>query len=172
MASSDYLTDPDCRLMPCSVSFTSPPSLFTVKLPQIFKLMGAKSAEGLSFHTVLLELLAITATMVYSIANKFPFRLAPHLKSQSRDSRGARTWNTRTMVTAERPAALCVGVCAMCGVRRGVTVWWFPQCLGRGSVPHAADRRHRLPHPALRRENQPRYDGVLRSLRFVRRVSV
>ncbi|TNN31860.1 Mannose-P-dolichol utilization defect 1 protein [Liparis tanakae] len=53
-----------------------------VKLPQIFKLMGAKSAEGLSFHTVLLELLAITATMVYSIANKFPFRLAPHLKSQ------------------------------------------------------------------------------------------
>ncbi|KAK9524501.1 hypothetical protein VZT92_016892 [Zoarces viviparus] len=44
-----------------------------VKLPQIFKLMGAKSAEGLSFHTVLLELLAITGTMAYSIANKFPF---------------------------------------------------------------------------------------------------
>ncbi|XP_034413015.1 mannose-P-dolichol utilization defect 1b [Cyclopterus lumpus] len=44
-----------------------------VKLPQIFKLMGAKSAEGLSFNTVLLEMLAITATMVYSISNKFPF---------------------------------------------------------------------------------------------------
>ncbi|KAK9524500.1 hypothetical protein VZT92_016891 [Zoarces viviparus] len=44
-----------------------------VKLPQIFKLMGAKSAEGLSFHTVLLELLAFTGTMAYSIANKFPF---------------------------------------------------------------------------------------------------
>uniref|UniRef100_G3Q9G7 Mannose-P-dolichol utilization defect 1 protein homolog n=1 Tax=Gasterosteus aculeatus TaxID=69293 RepID=G3Q9G7_GASAC len=44
-----------------------------VKLPQILKLMGAKSAEGLSFHTVLLELLAITGTMAYSIANKFPF---------------------------------------------------------------------------------------------------
>ncbi|XP_042368261.1 mannose-P-dolichol utilization defect 1b [Plectropomus leopardus] len=44
-----------------------------VKLPQIFKLLGAKSAEGLSFHTVLLELLAITGTMVYSITNKFPF---------------------------------------------------------------------------------------------------
>ncbi|KAM8897703.1 mannose-P-dolichol utilization defect 1b isoform 1-T1 [Spinachia spinachia] len=44
-----------------------------VKLPQIFKLTGAKSAEGLSFHTVLLELLAITGTMAYSIANKFPF---------------------------------------------------------------------------------------------------
>ncbi|XP_059210604.1 mannose-P-dolichol utilization defect 1b [Centropristis striata] len=44
-----------------------------VKLPQIFKLMGAKSAEGLSFQTVLLELLAITGTMAYSIVNKFPF---------------------------------------------------------------------------------------------------
>ncbi|XP_019955822.1 mannose-P-dolichol utilization defect 1b [Paralichthys olivaceus] len=44
-----------------------------VKLPQILKLMGAKSAEGLSFNSVLLELLAITGTMAYSIANKFPF---------------------------------------------------------------------------------------------------
>ncbi|XP_041840817.1 mannose-P-dolichol utilization defect 1b [Melanotaenia boesemani] len=44
-----------------------------VKLPQILKLMGAKSAEGLSFKSVLLELLAITGTMVYSITNKFPF---------------------------------------------------------------------------------------------------
>ncbi|KAM4536430.1 mannose-P-dolichol utilization defect 1b [Odontesthes bonariensis] len=44
-----------------------------VKLPQILKLMRAKSAEGLSFKSVLLELLAITGTMVYSIANKFPF---------------------------------------------------------------------------------------------------
>ncbi|XP_071334254.1 mannose-P-dolichol utilization defect 1b [Trachinotus anak] len=44
-----------------------------VKVPQILKLMGAKSAEGLSFKTVLLELLAITGTMAYSIANKFPF---------------------------------------------------------------------------------------------------
>lgn len=37
--------------------------------------MGAKSAEGLSFNAVLLELLAISGTMAYSIANKFPFRL-------------------------------------------------------------------------------------------------
>ncbi|KAM6909107.1 mannose-P-dolichol utilization defect 1b [Xenentodon cancila] len=44
-----------------------------VKLPQILKLMAAKSAEGLSFKSVLLELLAITGTMVYSIANRFPF---------------------------------------------------------------------------------------------------
>ncbi|KAK6466585.1 mannose-P-dolichol utilization defect 1 protein [Huso huso] len=44
-----------------------------VKLPQIFKLLGAKSAEGLSFNSILLELLAITGTMAYSIANSFPF---------------------------------------------------------------------------------------------------
>ncbi|KAL0970024.1 hypothetical protein UPYG_G00236100 [Umbra pygmaea] len=44
-----------------------------VKLPQILKLMGAKSAEGLNFNSVLLELLAITGTMAYSIANSFPF---------------------------------------------------------------------------------------------------
>ncbi|KAM4611784.1 mannose-P-dolichol utilization defect 1b [Polymixia lowei] len=44
-----------------------------VKLPQILKLMGARSAEGLSFNSVLLELLAITGTMAYSIANNFPF---------------------------------------------------------------------------------------------------
>ncbi|XP_054851178.1 mannose-P-dolichol utilization defect 1 protein [Eublepharis macularius] len=44
-----------------------------VKLPQIFKIVGAKSAEGLSFHSILLELLAITGTMAYSIANSFPF---------------------------------------------------------------------------------------------------
>lgn len=37
--------------------------------------MGAKSAEGLNFNAVLLELLAISGTMAYSIANKFPFRL-------------------------------------------------------------------------------------------------
>lgn len=48
--------------------------LLIVKLPQILKLIGAKSAEGLSFKSVLLELLAITGTIAYSIANKFPFR--------------------------------------------------------------------------------------------------
>lgn len=44
-----------------------------VKLPQILKIAGAKSAEGLSFNSILLELLAITGTMTYSIANSFPF---------------------------------------------------------------------------------------------------
>ncbi|XP_038242127.1 mannose-P-dolichol utilization defect 1 protein isoform X1 [Dermochelys coriacea] len=45
-----------------------------VKLPQVFKILGAKSAVGLSFHSILLELLALTGTMVYSMANGFPFR--------------------------------------------------------------------------------------------------
>ncbi|KAJ8282001.1 hypothetical protein COCON_G00045200 [Conger conger] len=44
-----------------------------VKLPQVFKLMGAKSAEGLSFNSILLELFAITGTMAYSISHNFPF---------------------------------------------------------------------------------------------------
>ncbi|XP_023653350.1 mannose-P-dolichol utilization defect 1b [Paramormyrops kingsleyae] len=44
-----------------------------VKLPQVCKLIGAKSAEGLSFNAVLLELFAITGTMAYCIAHKFPF---------------------------------------------------------------------------------------------------
>ncbi|KAJ8416820.1 hypothetical protein AAFF_G00326980 [Aldrovandia affinis] len=44
-----------------------------VKLPQVFKLIGAKSAEGLSFNSILLELFAITGTMAYCIAHNFPF---------------------------------------------------------------------------------------------------
>ncbi|KAM5215238.1 mannose-P-dolichol utilization defect 1 protein isoform 1-T1 [Hipposideros larvatus] len=45
-----------------------------VKLPQVFKILGAKSAEGLSVKSVMLELVALTGTMVYSIVNNFPFR--------------------------------------------------------------------------------------------------
>nr|XP_057934235.1 mannose-P-dolichol utilization defect 1 protein-like isoform X2 [Doryrhamphus excisus] len=44
-----------------------------VKLPQIVKVIGAKSAEGLSFPSVLVELLAITGSIAYSVANRFPF---------------------------------------------------------------------------------------------------
>ncbi|XP_042329457.1 mannose-P-dolichol utilization defect 1 protein [Sceloporus undulatus] len=44
-----------------------------VKLPQIIKIMRAHSAEGLSFKAILLELMAITGTMVYSISHSFPF---------------------------------------------------------------------------------------------------
>ncbi|OCT59635.1 hypothetical protein XELAEV_18001057mg [Xenopus laevis] len=44
-----------------------------VKLPQIVKLVRAGSAEGLSFKSILLEMLALTGTMVYSITHGFPF---------------------------------------------------------------------------------------------------
>ncbi|XP_060635820.2 mannose-P-dolichol utilization defect 1 protein [Anolis sagrei] len=44
-----------------------------VKLPQIAKILGARSAEGLSFNAILLELMAITGTMVYSVSRSFPF---------------------------------------------------------------------------------------------------
>lgn len=44
-----------------------------VKLPQIVKLLRASSAEGLSLQSVLLELMAITGTMTYSILHRFPF---------------------------------------------------------------------------------------------------
>ncbi|XP_021570295.1 mannose-P-dolichol utilization defect 1 protein isoform X2 [Carlito syrichta] len=44
-----------------------------VKLPQVFKILGAKSAEGLSLQSIMLELVALTGTMVYSITNNFPF---------------------------------------------------------------------------------------------------
>lgn len=54
--------------------FLSSAVLSTVKLPQIFKLLGAKSAEGLSLQSVMLELVALTGTVVYSITNNFPFR--------------------------------------------------------------------------------------------------
>uniref|UniRef100_A0A5F9D6I7 Mannose-P-dolichol utilization defect 1 n=1 Tax=Oryctolagus cuniculus TaxID=9986 RepID=A0A5F9D6I7_RABIT len=55
-----------------------------VKLPQVLKLLGAKSAEGLSLQSVVLDLVALTGTVVYSITNSFPFRhgfprlLRPH----------------------------------------------------------------------------------------------
>ncbi|XP_077401266.1 mannose-P-dolichol utilization defect 1 protein-like isoform X3 [Vanacampus margaritifer] len=44
-----------------------------VKLPQIMKLLGAKNAEGVSFLSLLGELLAITGSLAYSVARSFPF---------------------------------------------------------------------------------------------------
>ncbi|CAH1781897.1 unnamed protein product, partial [Owenia fusiformis] len=44
-----------------------------VKLPQIIKLLSAKSAEGLSFASVILELLAVSASTSYGYAMNFPF---------------------------------------------------------------------------------------------------
>jgi len=44
-----------------------------VKLPQVLKIAGSGSAEGISFTSVLLELVAITFGGAYSFLNKFPF---------------------------------------------------------------------------------------------------
>jgi len=44
-----------------------------VKLPQVLKIVFGGSAEGISFLSVFLELLAITLSGLYSFANKFPF---------------------------------------------------------------------------------------------------
>ena len=44
-----------------------------VKLPQVFKIAGSGSADGISFTSVLLELIAITFSGAYSFSNNFPF---------------------------------------------------------------------------------------------------
>ncbi len=43
-----------------------------VKLPQIFKIVGNKSAKGISFVGTLLELLAVTANGAYSFSKVKP----------------------------------------------------------------------------------------------------
>jgi len=44
-----------------------------VKLPQLLKMIGAKSGEGISLSSVMLELAAISTTVAYSVAKSFPF---------------------------------------------------------------------------------------------------
>ena len=44
-----------------------------VKFPQILKIVNAKSAEGISFLGVLLELIAVTSSASYSFAKGYPF---------------------------------------------------------------------------------------------------
>ena len=44
-----------------------------VKLPQVLKIAASGSAEGISFTSVLLELIAITFSGSYSYRNNFPF---------------------------------------------------------------------------------------------------
>lgn len=121
--------------------------LFTVKLPQILKLMGAKSAEGLSFKSVLMELLAITGTMAYSIANKFPFRSA-HVVLNLLLFCCIHCSNTLCDDLGEVPH-LWVQILS----NKLSNIQKCPQCLGRGSFPHAADSHHWLPHSALWRKN-------------------
>lgn len=45
-----------------------------VKVPQIGKLMKARSGEGISIVGTTLELLAVTSTLAYGYRNNFPFR--------------------------------------------------------------------------------------------------
>ncbi|XP_034826155.1 mannose-P-dolichol utilization defect 1 protein homolog [Maniola hyperantus] len=44
-----------------------------VKVPQILKILGSKSAEGINIYGVYLELFAITANFAYSYIMSFPF---------------------------------------------------------------------------------------------------
>ncbi|XP_033207883.1 mannose-P-dolichol utilization defect 1 protein homolog [Belonocnema kinseyi] len=44
-----------------------------VKVPQIVKILNNKSAEGINFVSVMLDLFAITAMVSYSFASQFPF---------------------------------------------------------------------------------------------------
>ncbi|CAM1332771.1 MPDU1 (predicted) [Pycnogonum litorale] len=44
-----------------------------VKVPQILKLFGAKSGDGINLLSVIMELLAVTVNSAYSYANRFPF---------------------------------------------------------------------------------------------------
>ncbi|KAM5215242.1 mannose-P-dolichol utilization defect 1 protein isoform 5-T5 [Hipposideros larvatus] len=60
-----------------------------VKLPQVFKILGAKSAEGLSVKSVMLELVALTGTMVYSIVNNFPFSCSRQPPTTATDTRAS-----------------------------------------------------------------------------------
>ena len=46
---------------------------FAVKLPQILKLLFARSGAGMSMLSIYLELLAVTATAAYGYVAKFPF---------------------------------------------------------------------------------------------------
>jgi len=46
-----------------------------VKLPQILKVIAAKSGEGLSVLALYLELVAFISSCAYGYASKFPFRL-------------------------------------------------------------------------------------------------
>jgi len=44
-----------------------------VKLPQLLKMVSAKSGDGISLSSVILELAAISTTVAYSVAKSFPF---------------------------------------------------------------------------------------------------
>ncbi len=49
-------------------------SLIPVKVPQIVKIVRAKSGRGISLISCSLELAAVTSTMAYGFAKSYPFR--------------------------------------------------------------------------------------------------
>uniref|UniRef100_A0A670ZA42 Solute carrier family 66 member 3 n=1 Tax=Pseudonaja textilis TaxID=8673 RepID=A0A670ZA42_PSETE len=106
-----------------------------VKLPQILKILAAKSAEGLSFNAILLELVAISGTMAYSIAHSFPFSawgeaffimlqtvsigfMVQHFGGQTRRGKSARKQGGGCSSSSHQPpsdlrgaSSVCVCVC-------------------------------------------------------------
>ena len=63
-----------CHSMVYSIIIGHGIYFFVVKIPQIIKILQASSVEGLSLLSILLELVATTATATYSLAKEFPFR--------------------------------------------------------------------------------------------------
>ena len=59
---------------PIKPLFNSSYFLFAVKVPQILKLYNAKSGEGMTMTSLVMELFAISANLAYSYHNGFPFR--------------------------------------------------------------------------------------------------
>lgn len=58
----------------CVASGVEVVTVYVVKLPQMIKIYNAGSVGGLSLTSFLLELMAVTCTMTYNIANHYPFR--------------------------------------------------------------------------------------------------
>ncbi|XP_071033225.1 mannose-P-dolichol utilization defect 1 protein homolog isoform X2 [Parasteatoda tepidariorum] len=69
------ITDGDCLKQTISKALGTGIILGStlVKFPQILKILKAKSAEGISFLGVLLELIAVTSAASYSYAKGYPF---------------------------------------------------------------------------------------------------
>ena len=49
-------------------------SIYTVKVPQIIKIVRSRSVQGISLFATFLELTAVTFTGAYNFAKGFPFR--------------------------------------------------------------------------------------------------
>ncbi|KAI9019804.1 hypothetical protein DFJ74DRAFT_674471 [Hyaloraphidium curvatum] len=63
-----------------------------LKLPQIIKMLGAGSAEGISFPSYLLETLSFTISLIYNVRNANPFT----------------TYGEQLFITLQNVAILCL----------------------------------------------------------------